>query len=272
MIRHCIFMFMLLPFLLCGCLEVSHQIVVNKDGSGKIIERFAMSKAVIAQMNALFSSFPSADGKKEKPIDLYDKKKLKEDAANYGPGVTYVTSKRINTGTKEGYQVEYAFKDINKVRIDQNPSDKTPTAPDKSSSSKQEPITFRFEKGSPATLTVVFPKEVKKPKKKRRSKEAGKTKAAQKKEADELREIFKDFYIGITVRPQGTIVDTNATYNEGGTVTLLEMDFKKLLTNEKEFQSFIKKEPETVEEAKALLKHMPGFKIELNREIKISFE
>lgn len=49
------------------------------------------------------------------------------------------------------------------------------------------------------------------------------------------------------------------------------MDFSKLLQNEKEFETFAKKEPETVEETKELLKNLPGFKVEMNRKVTVKF-
>jgi hypothetical protein len=264
-----------LPFCLllfaCGCLEVSQEIHVNKDGGGRIIERVMMSKAALKQLNAFFSSFPSDKKSKPEKVDIYDKKKLIADAKNYGPDVEYVSSKKLSTKTKDGYQVEYAFKDINTLRINQNPGDKGPNKSDSKSDNKEENVTFNFEKGSPSILTVNF-QSLEKPSKEKKRK-AGKTdKEAEQKTIDEMREILKDFYIGITVQPEGEIVETNATYREGNKITLLEMDFNKLLSDEKQLEIFAKKEPDTVEETKTLLKNLPGFKVEMNKKVLIKFE
>ncbi len=264
-------MLVILPLMMCGCFEVSHQIFVNTDGSGRVVERFTMSKAMIKQLDGIFSSLPSAKGSKSNKMDLYDRGKLKEDAKSYGPGVTYVSSKRVSTKTQEGYEVTYAFKDISVLRINQNPGDKGPVSSGaKSKNKKEENITFAFTKGTPARLTVMFPPKQKAPKDKKKAR--AKDKAAQQKEMKEVGDILKDLYIGVTIHPEGRIVETDATYNENGTITLLEMDFEKLLGDEKHFRSFVRKEPETIEETKALLKNLPGFKVELNQKIDIVFE
>ncbi len=271
MIRFGKVLLILLPFFLCGCLEMSQEIFINKDGGGRIVEKFMMSTAAIEKLTGLFAAFPGAEGAKTKKTDMYDRKKLKADAAKYGPGVQYVSSRKLNTDTQEGYEVQYAFKDINTLRINQNPSDKGPKPADATSNAKQEDITFQFEKGNPATLTVIFPGKPDFTKEKKRTKDK-RDKTAKKQATEEVREFLKDLYIGIKLHPEGKIVETDATYNEDGTITLLEMDFNKLLTDQKEFESFAKKEPESVEEAKALLKKLPGFKIELNEKVVIKFE
>jgi len=265
-------LFFFVPFFLCACLEVRQQIVVNKDGGGKIIETVMIPKAVLKELNDIFSSLGSEKGKKREKIDIYDKEKLVADAANYGPDVKYVSSKKMSTKTKDGYQVVYAFNDINNLRINQNPGDKGPkTSKDDKSDSEVENITFKFEKGDPSTLVINFPAMAKASKEKKQ-KVAKKDKAAEQKEIEEAREIFKDLYIGITVKPEGEIVETDATYRDGNKITLLEMDFGKLVQDAKKFESFAKKEPETVEETKALLKNLPGFKIELNKKVIVKFK
>jgi len=263
-----------LLFFVCGCLEVSQEIHINKDGGGRIIERVMMAKAALKQLNAFFSSFPSdnkSKAKKTEKIDMYDKKKLIADAKNYGPDVEYVSSKKVSSKTQDGYEVVYAFKDINKLRINQNPGDKGPKTSDSKSEKKEENVTFNFEKGSPSVLTVNFP-PMEKAKKEKKEKAAKKDKESTQKEVDQMREMLKDFYIGISVQLEGEIVETNATYRDGNKITLLEMDFNKLLSDEKQFESFAKKEPDTIEETKVMLKNLPGFKIELNRKVEIKFE
>ncbi|MFH1830637.1 MAG: hypothetical protein ABH871_07670 [Pseudomonadota bacterium] len=261
----------ILPLFLCGCLEVKQEITVNKDGGGQIIETVMMSKSALKELNDFFSSFPAEKGQKTKKIDIYDKKKLEADAAQYGPDVKYVSSKMMNTKTKEGYEVVYAFSDINNLRINQNPGDKGPkTSKDAKSDTKQENITFKFEKGDPSTLIVSFPAPTKSSKEKKQKADK-KDKEAEQKELDELREIFKDLYIGITIQTEGEIVETNATYRDGNKITVLEMDFGKLLEDQKNFESFAKKEPQTVEEAKEMLKNLAGFKVELNNKIVAKF-
>lgn len=261
-----------IAFFLCGCFEVKQEIIVNKNGSGKIIETFMMSKAVVKQLNSLFSGLSDSKKKKSGSLDIYDKAKLKKDAANYGPDVKYVSSRKMSTKTKEGYRVEYSFKDIKDLKINQNPGDKSPKGSGAKSDTKEENITFKFEKGDSSVLIVNFPEKTKSKKEKKKKTKKKKDKEAEQKELEGVREIFKDFYIGITIRPAGEIVETDATFRDGNTITVLEMDFNKLLEDEKQFKSFAEKEPDTIEETKALLKNIPGFKVELNKTVTIKFK
>lgn len=279
MIRFGKFWFVFMCIFICGCFEVSQEITLNKDGSGRLVERMMMSKDVMNKMNEFFASFAAlgASGGKSKSknkegMDIYDKDKLIADAAKYGPDVKYVSSKKVSTANKDGYEVVYEFKDINNLRINQNPSDKGPQSKtDAKENAKEENIVFQFQKGEPSTLTIVSPKQdnLEKEKKKRAEKQ---DKAAEQKELSEMRDVFKDLYIGIFIRPSGKIIETNATYNDNGRITLLEMDFAKLVANEKQFESFAKAKPETVEASKELLKKIPGFKVDLNEKVIIKFE
>ena len=54
-------------------------------------------------------------------------------------------------------------------------------------------------------------------------------------------------------------------------MTLMELDFGKLLENADKFEAFAKHSPETLADAKALMKDLPGIKAELNSEVRIRF-
>ncbi len=46
-------------------------------------------------------------------------------AGQYGPNVEFVSATPVKTETLGGYKALYAFKDINTLRINQNPKNKT---------------------------------------------------------------------------------------------------------------------------------------------------
>jgi hypothetical protein len=85
-----------------------------------------------------------------------------------------------------------------------------------------------------------------------------------------MKKLFEGLKVGIDVSVLGTIVKTNSPYVQGSTVTLLEMDFSELLTNDQLLSQI--GEPGSLEEAKALLKNVKGFKINLDREVAIEFK
>jgi hypothetical protein len=75
--------------------------------------------------------------------------------------------------------------------------------------------------------------------------------------------------IDLDVAP-GHIVKTNSPYVEGSKVTLLEMDFSQLMTNDKLLSEVA--EPSSIEEAKRLLQGVKGFKVNLDREVSVEFK
>ena len=89
---------------------------------------------------------------------------------------------------------------------------------------------------------------------------------------EQLQEIFKDLRFSVRVEVDGDISETNATYVDGSEITIFEMDFKKILENPEKFNEFKEKQPDTFEEMRALLEETPGFKVELEERIEISFD
>jgi len=76
----------------------------------------------------------------------------------------------------------------------------------------------------------------------------------------------------MAVEVAGAIKETNAEYQSGSRVTLMEMDFNKLLANPEKFKQLAKENPKTIQEGKALMKGIDGVKIETAPEVKIKFQ
>jgi hypothetical protein len=70
----------------------------------------------------------------------------------------------------------------------------------------------------------------------------------------------------------GTIAQTNAEYRDGARVTLMEMDMNKLLADPVKFKEMAKANPQTLQEAKTLMKGVDGVKVEAAPEVKIKFQ
>ena len=77
--------------------------------------------------------------------------------------------------------------------------------------------------------------------------------------------------ITIALEFQGSIVQTNAQYHDGARVTLMEMDFNKLLSNPEKFKELAKENPQSLQESKALLKGLDGVQIETAPEVTVKF-
>jgi hypothetical protein len=208
---------MLVPALLlaAGCMKGQRTIKVNADGSGTIVDTIKLSeqaKGMMASMEQMDKSSP-AEKKAKKAA------KLKDAATAMGEGVTYVSLVDTKDG---GEQITYAFKDISKIKIDSTPN---PSSADKSSS-KEEPLSFRFAKtGANPVVTVVFPKS--KP-------STGEKKPEPKPEEIQqavamMKGMMAGLHMSTVVEVNGKLVKTSSPWGAtGNTVTLLDIDFDQL--------------------------------------------
>jgi hypothetical protein len=76
--------------------------------------------------------------------------------------------------------------------------------------------------------------------------------------------------IEIALEVAGAIVKTNSPYVQGSKVTLLEMDFAELITNDAVLGKLAN--PESIEDAKQMLKGVKGVKVNLDREVMVEFK
>lgn len=262
-------------FFFTACLQEEKVIKLKTDGSGTVEETMVMNKEVIAQMKqmttglgALLQGKGKSDGAGAPPFQVMDEQKLRDAAERMGDGVTFVSAKPLTTPTGEGFTAIYAFTDINKLKIDQNPGADNP-AMKMANKGKKEPVYFGFTKGAPAALTVKLPQ----PKagdlpKERPQKAPGSADMA----AMMMQQMFKDMKISLAIEVAGRIVQTNAEYKDGSRVTLMELDFNKVLADPEKFKALTAAQPKTIEEAKALIKGTDGIKAETQPEVTVKFQ
>lgn len=266
-----IFAALVAMFGLTGCLQMEQVVKLKPDGSGTVEETVVLSKAALATMEQMISGIGAgtADKKKDGATtvpDLYDEAKLKAAAAKMGEGVTFVSAKRIDNEQGKGFTAIYAFSDINKLRLDQNPGEALPDTGSPKPAAKKEPVTFHFEKGSPSQLTLKMPAPEFKPQPKNQA-EGMEEMAMQM-----MKQMFKDMHIALAVEVDGTISETNAAYRDGSRVTLMDMDFNKVIADPEKFKALAKANPQSLQEAKTLIKGLDGVKIETAPEVTIKFQ
>ena len=290
---------------LTGCIQVDTLIKVKPDGSGVIEETVLMNKVFVQQMEAMAEEMAKqmgqqmeqetdqqvSDGTKqgepqkekgpqEEPekFDIFNEKELKKRASELGEGVTYLSGSKIVTDDSEGYKAIYAFKDIQKIRINQNPGEKVPSGPQQGgpdSQKKKEHITFIYTQGKPAELIIKLPAQ--KPEEKSEDTPAVETPAPPDDQQNEammaqMKELFEGLKIAVAVEVEGKILETNATYRDGSKVTLMELDFGKLIEMGDKFKELSLAQPESLEATKQFMKDIPGIKVESQEEIKITFQ
>jgi hypothetical protein len=266
-----------------GCVTSDTLIKLNPDGSGTIVQKTLMSTEVISQLTAMMQGFAQQmTGNQQPPqepklTELFNEKDARSRAAKMGEGVSFVSSRKIKLEGMEGQEAIYAFSDITKLRLSEKPE--TPSVPGvQTKSSGGGETTFRFSRlpNGHSVLTAVFGKQTSK---KTSSEEAESTspqtskstKAPTAEQLEQAKKLFAGFRIGMAVEVQGTLVNTNSIHREGEKVTLLEMDFSELLSNETLMRQAAAIKGQDLEEAKELLKGLKGFKINLDPEVAIEF-
>ena len=262
----CCFLFS--SFLLSGCLEVNTTIKVNVDGSGTVEETVFMSNEIVKMIKEFSSSFDSTETGEE--FTLYNETELKDKAAKMGEGVEYISSNKITEKTKEGYKAIYSFKDIKKLKIDQNPTSRIPENPEAQMEQTKEYLTFGFMKGKPSEITINIPS----PKGDNETEEAVESQDSINSDSTDLSEFkyfLKDFSFSLNIQVDGTISSTNATYVEGSNVTLFSINFGELLENAEKLKKLQKSNFQNLEQVKEIIKDIPGIKIETNSPVNIKF-
>ena len=260
-----------------GCFQIDKNVQVKPDGSGTITETVTIGTAMLAQMKAMAAGFgdPAAAGEKPKSFEMLDEAKLKEEAKKMGEGVTFVSAKKINEKDREGFTAIYAFTDISKVKLSTNPPDIAGNGGALKMTGKgdTEPVTFAFTKGKTAELTVTTP-AMKPAAAKGKEEAAGDAAQEAMNEAmmPMMQQMFKDMRMSMSVEVVGKIATTNATYKEGSRVTMLDVDFNKILADPAKMKVMTKIKDPNSAEAKAFLKTIPGMKVETANPVKISFQ
>ena len=260
-------------FLLAGCFQVSTVVRVNTDGSGTVVETMLLSKKMIARMNEMMQGFAGEGGEKPESIDMFEPAKLKAQAAGMGEGVTYLSGEKTETAEYSGHTATYTFKDINKLRLNQQSGESAGAAGGKAPSM---PVLFHFSKGSPATLTIEQPKETRPAKTAEAPEAGGEAPQAAKgpisdEEAKQMAEMFMGMKMTLAVEVNGTIVETNATHRDGGRITIVDLDLAKFGSSLPQLEKLKQLKGSSAADAKELMKDFPGMKMDLNDKLKVVF-
>ncbi len=262
-------LFLLTAVLFTGCLEVNTTIHLNKDGSGTLEESVLMSSQVIEMISAFAASFDST-GTDTASFSLFREDQLIADTAKYGTGVEYVSGRELKQDGKEGYNVVYAFRNINDLKINQNPNSKIDMeGVEFEEDTAREFLYFNFDKGNPSELTIRMPSmndqtvsnEV----------AAEDTSSANTEGMDELLKLMKGMRVSLTLDVNGSITQTNASYVNGSSITLFDINFNDLLDNPEKLKMFRQQNPKSLGEIKKIVENLPGVKVELNNPVHIKF-
>lgn len=250
--------------LVVGCMDVETRVIVNADGSGTIQETFLMKNEVAEQMKKSMSE----GGQGAPDAKMYKEQEVKDKAADYGQGVSFVSVEDFANTTHRGYRAVYAFRDVTKITINQNM--KAKSGQNAGKPAPAENIMFRFAKKPSPTLTMIMPEKKGPAEKKAETKPVDDAQMEQ--QLKQMRLIFDGMRFALVVQMNGEITKTNAANVNGNAITLYDIEFSKFLDNTEKLKELNAKKPATMEETKALLKDVPGLVIEPAKKVTVSFK
>ncbi len=252
--------------LTAGCISSDTLIKLNADGSGTIEARMMMSASALNMLQSM-------GGEEGKKADPFSAEELKKKADQMGEGVRFVSAEPIEANGMKGSKVVYAFDDINAVKVKSSgdmPGQKA------DASKKADDFSFKFSRtmGVP-TLTITMPE----PKKKAETPE-GETPPEPPKPQEMppeamnmMKMMMKGLHIDVSIAVNGKIIKTNATYQTGNQVTLVDMNFDELMNDPAALQAMQNgmgpgADPASVKKA---LEKIKGVKIETEPVVTITW-
>ena len=258
---------------LTSCIQSSTLIKLKPDGSGTIEQTMTMTSEAAAQLTALSAM---GDQKSKTAAGASNEVFSEADARNaiskMGTGVTYVSSEKIDAADRKGRKAIYAFPDIRKVMVEEMAAPPSPGDLGGASgvAPKDAPMKFSFAQlpGGHALLTIAMP-AVAAPASP--APEMAGAAAALQNNA-QMMEMMKMFLKGLQVDAAiqvDNLIKTTSPYVSGGTVTLLSVDFDKVLADPSLLERMQK--AKTLAETKAFLKDAKGFKVITDPQLTIEF-
>ena len=251
-----------------GCIEFNMKVKLNPDGSGTITEEVLFSQKFVQMMES-FSQMGDSDSE---VFNMFDPDDLKEKAKDFGEGVELVKSEKLERKKMTGYSAVYRFRDINKLKVEDNPASKMPEdIPGQEETGNEPPYTFTFKKGNPATLQIHF-----NPGEEENLDIEDENESESDTENDmmfqQMKEMMSDMKTSIVLEIGGKIIKTNATYVDDNKITLVDLNFGAIFDEPGKLEEFKKMKPKSFHEAKEYLSGIPGIKIEFNKELEVKFK
>lgn len=245
-----------------ACFQFSTVLTVKADGSGTIDQRLLFTQAAVAQLRQL-----GALGGGAQDFDPVSEQQARDTAATMGPGVTYVSSTSINTSEGVGRDIKYAFSDISQLRLDQAPPPPggMAVAPQGADSSNRVAFRLTRQADGHALLTIVVPQLPAVG-----GSNASPANSPSAAQIAMLKPMLAGAHLSIAIEPAGRLVRTSTPYVSGQRITLVDVDVDSLLSDNTLLPRL--QAAQTAEEAKTILKNVPGLTVTLDPEITIEFE
>lgn len=258
--------------ILSSCFHTATLIKVNRDGSGTLEESFLLSNRFADMLRSLDSEDQTgqqgsgqgtadAAGPAPQEPQAVDIEKLEARAARMGSGVELDLAELVSTDSGAGYRAVFRFADINGLELRYNPANNL-SAIAEGEPPEQEPIRFRLTPGPTATLQILLPVI---------TASDGQPAEPEESTLHMLRQIYGDMRIRLAVEVEGGIIETDADYREGSTVTLMDLDLGRLMQDDQAFRRIASAQPRSLEDLKRLAAGNEALKIETKQSVLVRF-
>lgn len=250
-----------LAFVFAGCFQIASTLSVRPDGSALLTDRVEVSG-----LGAL------ALAESDEKTGGVDKAFFQERAAALGDGVSLLSLEQRETG----FTAVYAVRDVRQLRY---------TAPDLPLSADEESqtmadeslnLTFEFDEGDPAVLRVIVPEETANGADRPTAEDEAPMTDAELQEAQRGLEIARallgDARMTVEVSVEGDIVDTDAAYVDGSTVTVYDVRFDALFDAVAENPGLMRGDAPPTDQMRALLTGREGVQMEEPGAVQIRFD
>ena len=269
---------LLTVLLLAGCFQTHTVIFLNADGSGTIEETVLLASYAV-NMLAGFGSTDSTQA-----FSLIDEEKLMARADSLGEGVTFSGVEELTENGFEGYVATYAFTDINQIRLTDN-SDALRLGDDDGENEQVggmnglglDGVTFAYQ---PGVLEIHIPREDEPETDIHPDSLAAETEKIRQQMQEQgglIRGFLGDARMSASIVFPGIITETNASYADSTTVTLVDILFGSMLDLMKENPEIAARLQlaQSESQRQALLAEMgelADFRYEANNDVVVHFE
>jgi hypothetical protein len=240
-----------------GCINSASLVKIKPDGSGTIEQTMLVNMAAI---KGLMSGMGASQTKESGGV--LNEAEFKR--AGERMGVRPVSLTPMKEGGFEGAKAIYAFDDITKVRVDQDPQlggRAAGTTP--GSRASTSPIKFGLTRQGASSVLTITVDEKAADSATARAQDAPSLESIDPAMMQMIKTMFDGFRILIDVEVDGKIIKTNADYVSGSRITLLEVDMAGVFADEAKLKALQSKvQPgSSISELRPYLKDIKGVKV-----------
>ncbi|MGA0845362.1 MAG: hypothetical protein ACO3RV_02385 [Luteolibacter sp.] len=258
--------------MLAACFQQETTITLEKDGSGTLVEETRIGAQMLGMVNQFGGGLGDEDQAAQDPLkDLMSEEKAKDRAKRLGEGVEFVKIEPVSVGAFKGARATYRFQNINDLRISTEDAmnqigSAAPSVIDDIDADADDAVTFNFKDG-------VLKIQMGQPEEEEAATETRVPEVPQGIDQSAMMEMMKpmmaDMKVSIRLVAAPGIAETDATYHDGDSITLMELDMNQLMkdpANFKKFSSIDQNKPNAGIDA---LKGIDGVKAESQPEVSV---